>query len=70
MRLFTDAVKTVAHLQLRVTLECSENGKWINNFYCLLEDLIWYSQEESESLWDTSEVRPQAGRDSNRVPFE
>jgi len=38
MRLFINAVKTVEILQLRVTFECSEDGEWIKNLYCLLGD--------------------------------
>jgi len=38
MRLFIDAVKTVEILLLRVTFECSEDGEWIKNLYCLLGD--------------------------------
>jgi len=38
MRLFNDAVKTVEILQLRIKLECGEDGEWIKNLYCLLGD--------------------------------
>ena len=54
LRLFSDASKTVEMLYLKVWLEYGKDGEWIRICIACLEMLIWHSQEEGESIWETS----------------